>query len=167
VGRRAARSVRGGFGRRLSTWFSTPVGLPCSHLQAQPYYDLYVPDSDEEFEPAPSTASGMTDVERPSASTLSTASDAATEQQAAAEVDSVAGVEAAGEAAAAAQETSNKSEETAVADLGEGSSRRAAAVQLPAVAAAAAAAAVQQQQQKGSKRGRDASIPASLPVAAA
>lgn len=131
-------------------------------MQAQPYYDLYVPDSDEEFEPAPSTASGMTDVERPSASTLSTASDAATQAQqqdaqAAAEVDSVAGVQAAG--TAAAQETSNKSEETAVADLGEGSSRGAIAV--------AATAAAQQQKAVG-KRRRDAGmVPASLPVAAA
>ena len=30
--------------------------------EAQPYYDLYVNDSDEEFEGVPSTASGMTDV---------------------------------------------------------------------------------------------------------
>eukprot|EP00887_Chlorella_sp_A99_P001912 scaffold18.g1912.t1 len=29
---------------------------------ASPFYDLLVPDSDEEYEPAPSTASGMTDV---------------------------------------------------------------------------------------------------------
>ncbi|PSC75899.1 Serine threonine-phosphatase 7 [Micractinium conductrix] len=41
--------------------------------EAQPYYDLFVPDSDEEFEPAASTASGMTGVERegPAASTRS------------------------------------------------------------------------------------------------
>lgn len=32
--------------------------------EARPYYDLFVNDSDEEFEPVPSTASGMTDVKR-------------------------------------------------------------------------------------------------------
>lgn len=49
--------------------------------EAKPYYDLYVPDSDEEFELAPMDASGMTGVERDAAPTLSVASDAGTSRQ--------------------------------------------------------------------------------------
>lgn len=139
-------------------------------VQAQPYYELTVPDSDEEYEPASADASGMTGVERDTASgqagpTLSTASDAGTakhakqgqeevEQQAVAQQDgqpaaaaaaqgeqqaavaaggaaaggrtddaAIAGLTAsaadvAGSDATAAQETSNKSEETAVPEAG-------------------------------------------------
>ncbi|EFN58373.1 hypothetical protein CHLNCDRAFT_20762 [Chlorella variabilis] len=136
--------------------------------EAQPYYDLYVPDSDEEFEPAASSASGMTDVERPSASTMSVASGAGTSQQPplqqlpTAEADSM---EAAGAAATpAAQETSSKSEETAVVAMaeavGEGSSRSRPPIQPIRVAAhlqhGAASAA------RGGKRVREAAAVANL-----
>ena len=98
--------------------------------EAQPYYSLYVPDSDEEWEPAASDASGMTDVQRPVAST---ASDAATfrgqgEQEggaAAAEVDSAGATGAAAAAAAAAEE--DQSADTGVAADGTAAASAAAA----------------------------------------
>lgn len=73
--------------------------------EAQPYYSLYVADSDEEWEPAASDASGMTDVQRPSASTVSDAGDSFQQQQqqeaaATVEVDSIASAGATATAAA-------------------------------------------------------------------
>jgi hypothetical protein len=118
-------------------------------LQAQPYYDLYVPDSDEEYEPANSGASGMTDVEReqhPAGSALSEGgSDAGTsrlhEEAAAATAADADSTDAAAAAAAAVQETSSKSEETAVDAGAEEGGSGAAAVAAGAAAEAAGAAA--------------------------
>ena len=124
---------------------STTCPRPCSarrRPEAQPYYELWVPDSDEEWEPAASDASGMTDVQRP---TASVASDAATFQddaQAAAatggEIDSLqAGSTAAAAAAAAAAAEEDVSADTGVALEGAGASVPAPLkVRLPAPAAA-------------------------------
>ena len=99
-------------------------------LQAQPYYDLYVPDSDEEYEPANSAASGMTDVEReqhPAGSALSEGGTSRLPEAAATAADADSADGAAATSAAAVQETSSKSEETAVdAGAEEGGSGAAA-----------------------------------------
>lgn len=42
---------------------------PASTSQARPFYDLGVPDSDEELEPLASDVSGMTDVEQDTSTT--------------------------------------------------------------------------------------------------
>jgi serine/threonine-protein phosphatase 5 len=112
--------------------------------EAQPYYELWVPDSDEEWEPAASDASGMTDVQRP---TASVASDAATFQEdtqaaaaaASGEIDSLqagSAAVAAAAAAAAAAADEDVSADTGVALEGAGASAPALLkVHLPGAAA--------------------------------
>lgn len=134
--------------------------LTHARLQAQPYYELTVPDSDEEFEPASADASGMTGVERDTASglagpTLSTASDACTaqqEQQEEVEQRAVAQQEEEAEAAAAQQPEEQQqqaaAEPTQAAAGGVMSSAATAGPPASAAAAAGGDAAAQETSSK-------------------
>ncbi len=132
---------------------------PRTWLQAQPYYELTVPDSDEEFEPASADASGMTGVERDTASgagpTLSTASDACTAQQEQQEeVEQRAVAQQEGEAEAAAvqqpeeQQQQAADEPTKAAAGGVTSSAATAGPPASAAAAAGGDAAAQETSSK-------------------
>ncbi|KAL4428044.1 hypothetical protein ABPG75_002133 [Micractinium tetrahymenae] len=144
--------------------------------EAQPYYELTVPDSDEEYEPASADASGMTGVERDTASglagpTLSTASDAGTAQHAQQEQQEVEQLAAAQQdglqsAAAAQQQEQQPGGQQAAEVPGQGAAEAAAgslgadAAAPPAsVTAAAAAASEDAQAQETSSKSEETAVP--------
>lgn len=88
---------------------------------AEPYYSLYVPDSDEEWEPAGSDVSGMTDVQRPTASVGSDAGTCgAQEQQQEQQGATADSIDAAAAAAVTAAEEEASADTAVPAPAGEG-----------------------------------------------
>lgn len=125
--------------------------------QAQPYYELTVPDSDEEYEPASADASGMTGVERDTASglagpTLSTASDAGTAQHEHGEVEQRAQQDGQLAAAAAQQQEQEQQQAPAAAhEAAAGGTTSSAGTAVPPAPAAAPAGADAAAQETSSK----------------